>query len=76
MGKLDRLSCTRMLKDHFVYYMLDDMELKPTTVNTRIHGVRSFTKFLHTGDYIPTDIGLDPHIVRQERTIINALSEV
>lgn len=48
---------SRMIRDKFVYYMLDDMQLKPTTVNTRIRGVRAFTKFLHREGYIAKNIG-------------------
>lgn len=66
---------TRLLKDHFVYYMLDDMQLKPTTVNDRIRGVRSFTKFLAAEGYLPTNIGLELRQVREERTIIDAFNE-
>ena len=66
---------TRLLKDHFVYYMLDEMKLKPTTVNDRIRGVRSFTKFLTAEGYLQTNIGLEIRLVREERTIIEAFSE-
>lgn len=66
---------TRLLKDHFVYYMLDTMKLKPTTVNDRIRGIRSFTKFLTAEGYLPVNIGLELRLVREERTIIDAFSE-
>lgn len=65
----------RLIRDKFIYYMLDDMDLKPTTVNTRIRGIRAFTKFLHREGFIAKNIGVDLHLVRQERTVINAFTQ-
>lgn len=65
----------KMLKEHFVFYMVEDMGLKANTVNGRVRSARALIKFLHKEGYISSDFGADVPLVKGEKVIIETFSE-
>jgi integrase/recombinase XerD len=63
------------LKDHFVFYMLEDLGLKVNTINGRIRSVRGLIQFLHRENYLPRDYSADLPVLKAEKVIIQAFSE-
>lgn len=63
------------LKDHFVFYMLEELGLKVNTINGRIRSVRGLIQFLHREKYLPSDYSADWPVLKAEKVIIQAFSE-
>ncbi len=63
------------LKDHFVFYMLEELGLKVNTINGRIRSVRGLIQFLHRESYLPRDYSADLPVLKAEKVIIQAFSE-
>ncbi|QSO46759.1 tyrosine-type recombinase/integrase [Alicyclobacillus mengziensis] len=64
-----------LLKHHYLYYMMDDLHLKPNTINGRIRTVRQLIAFLHQEGYLLRDYGVDVPMVKGDKVIIQAFSE-
>ena len=45
------------IRHKFAFYMLEEMGLKPNTINGRIRSVRAMIKFLVREGYLPNDFG-------------------
>lgn len=63
------------LKDHFVFYMLEELGLKVNTINGRIRSVRGLIQFLHRENHLPRDYSADLPVLKAEKVIIQAFSE-
>ncbi|QSO46641.1 hypothetical protein [Alicyclobacillus mengziensis] len=46
-----------LLKEHVVFYMFEEMHLKPNTINGRVRSVRALLKFFHHEGHIQTNFG-------------------
>jgi integrase/recombinase XerD len=64
-----------MMKEHVVFYMFEEMELKPNTINGRVRSVRALTKLLFGEGHIDRDFGADIPFIKSEKVIIEAFSE-
>ncbi len=63
------------LKEHFVFYMLEELGLKVNTINGRIRSVRGLIQFLHRESYLPRDYSADLPVLKAEKVIIQTFSE-
>ena len=65
----------RLLKNHFVFYMRDDLGLKTNPINGWVRTVRALIHFLFKEGYLEQDISTDIPILRGENVIIQTFSE-
>ena len=63
------------LKEHFVFYMLEEMGLKTNTINGRIRSVRGLIQFLSREGYLDRDYSADLPVLKGEKVIIQTFSE-
>lgn len=66
---------TRFLKDHFIFYMKEELCLKPNTVNGRVRTVRKLIHFLHEEGYLGSDYSASIPLVRAEKVVIATFNE-
>jgi integrase/recombinase XerD len=64
-----------LIKEHFLFYMAEEMGLRPNTINGRVRSVRALIKFLHREGYIARDFGADIPLIKGEKVIIETFSE-
>jgi integrase/recombinase XerD len=64
-----------IMKEHVVFYMFEEMGLKPNTINGRIRSLRALLKFLHSNGYFDKDFGADIPFIKGEKVIIEAFSK-
>ncbi len=70
-----RTLTAKMVKEHFVFYMSEEMELMPNTINGRVRSVRALLKYLHGEGHIAKDFGADIPMIKGEKVIIETFSE-
>ncbi len=63
------------LKEHFVFYMLENIGLKTNTINGRIRSVRAMIQFLFREKYLERDYSVDLPVLKGEKVIIQTFSE-
>lgn len=65
----------RFVKDHFLYYMLEEMGLKVNTINGRMRSMRKLVQFLSEESYLRHDFSSDLPLLKQEKVIIPTFSK-
>ncbi|MCL6627505.1 MAG: hypothetical protein K6T68_13080 [Alicyclobacillus shizuokensis] len=58
---------SHLIKENFVFYMVEEMSLRPNTINGRVRSVRALIKFLHREGYITRDFGSDIPLIKGRR---------
>ena len=64
-----------LLKDHFVFYMLDTLHLKANTINGRVRSVRKLLQFMHREGMIRRDDSADVPLIKGEQVIIQTFTQ-
>jgi integrase/recombinase XerD len=74
VGDVAKLSAS-YVKSRYVYYMVEDMGLKPNTVNGRIRTLKAFAAYLVQEGHIQADFAVDLKLIRVEKVVIQTFSE-
>lgn len=64
----------KIIEENLIYYMIEELQLKATTVNTRLRAVRAFFKFLYTKRHIPLNPARDIKLLKAKRNDIHTFS--
>ena len=65
----------KFLREHFVFYMLEELGLKVNTINGRIRSVRGLIQFLFREGYLLKDYSADLAVLKGEKVVIATFSE-
>jgi integrase/recombinase XerD len=64
-----------MIKEQAIVYMTNELELKITTVNTRLRAVRALFNYLYKEKYIANNPVKDLSLLKQKKTVIATFSK-
>ena len=64
----------QIIEENLIYYMIEDMQLKPNTVNTRLRAIRAFFNFLYKKRHIPLNPMRDSQLLRTKKNNIATFS--